>query len=791
MKENTKANHNKMQAHFGVQIVIKFHDYIEFRTEKDIDGFINETAIGDWTALKSEFPGISLNKMITSIGEDKLSSLMKRAAEIDHAYHPVNFKNYYFINCPANINPDDLLKELKKWRSIEKVYVDYPVPDPFVNDSDDPRAVDQDYLDAAPGGIDARYAWGFAGGDGAGVAVIDMERGWTFNHEDLAAHGITLLHGTLLNSSRAHGTSVLGEICAVDNNLGCVGIAPNVASVNTVSYSGSTRPNAIIAAIQNLTFGDVLILEAQVTVPGTTSLLGPCEVLDGDFDAIRLATALGIIVVEAGGNGTNNGSTPPFDLDAYIDPAGIRSLFRDPTNPDFKDSGAIIVSASSSGAPHTRMSWAPHGNRIDCFAWGQNINTLSSDSMGATAMYTTGFNGTSGASPIITGAAIVIQGIFQNNFGFRLSPRQMRAMLSNPLTGTLPAATETTQFGVLPNLRSIIDTVLNLSPDVYIRDYVGDSGEPHAGPVSSSPDIILSKTEILNPQSAFGAGSGTENDNTLGTDAESGQDNFIYVRALNQGGSDAANVNASVYWSPPATLITPDLWTLAGSVMIPNIPAGEILTVSNKITWQSSEVPATGHYCFIGLIGNAQDPAPDPADFTNWDNFTRFIRENNNVTWKNFNVRDNDPDIDPSIPEGFFAMPFLFPGAPDKDRVFDLEIISRLPQGSKLVIEVPSLWQRRLQYHAAGFKYKLRRGYEPVNIKYSGNQLFESIELKAKSRARLRLLIYIPEKYKKEEYQIAARQLWKKQEVGRITWNIVSPEQKKKLENRYSKKIKK
>jgi hypothetical protein len=576
-----------------------------------------------------------------------------------------------------------------------------------------------------------------------------------------------------------------------------VGIAPNVASANVVSFNGSTRPNAIIAAIDNLVFGDVLILEAQNTVPGSvilnpdgtflSSILGPCEVLDADFDAIRLATALGVIVVEAGGNGTNNGSVPPFNLDAYVDPAGNRSLFRDATNATFRDSGAIIVSASTSAAPHTREVWAPHGNRIDCYAWGRNINTLSSNAAGATNLYTTGFNGTSGASPIITGAALVVQGIFQNNFGFRLSPRQMRWMLSNPLTGTLPAVTETTELGVLPNLRLIIDTVLNLSPDVYLRDFVGDAGEPHTGPVSSSPDIILSKTEITNPQAAFGVGSGTENDNTLGTDAEIGQDNFVYVRALNQGGTDAANVTASVYWSPPSTLITPDLWTLVGNVAIPNIPMGEILTVSDKITWPQAAIPGDGHYCFIGLIGNAQDPAPDPADFINWDNFIRFIKDNNNVTWKNFNVHDNDPDVDPSIPKGFFALPFLAPGALDKNRLFDFEIISRLPEGSKIILEIPSLWQRTLQYPIAVIKYKFRKGYFPCNIKYSGKHLLHSIELNAKSKAQLRLMIFIPEKYKKGEYTIAVRQLWEKQEVGRISWKIVSPEKKKALEKKYAK----
>ncbi|MGI8583144.1 MAG: hypothetical protein ACR2KX_13155, partial [Chitinophagaceae bacterium] len=295
------------------------------------------------------------------------------------------------------------------------------------------------------------------------------------------------------------------------------------------------------------------------------------------------------------------------------------------------------------------------------------------------------------------------------------------------------------------------------------------------------------KTEVMNPQTAFGVGSGTENDNTLGTDAEIGQDNFIYVRVLNQGGSNAVNVNATVFWSPPATLITPDLWTLAGSVSIPNVPAGEVLTVSNKITWPSSAIPAAGHYCFIGIIGNAEDPAPDPADFINWNNFTEFIRENNNVTWKNFNVADNDPDVDPSIPKGFFVLPFLATGAPDKKRKFDFEVISGLPEGSKVFLEIPLRWKTEFFRHQADLKYKLRKEYVPIPIKYAGKHLLEGIELDAKSKAKLRLLVFIPEKLRKNEYSIAVRQIWKRQEVGRISWKIVSKERKREIEKRFLK----
>lgn len=162
--------------------------------------------------------------------------------------------------------------------------------------------------------------------------------------------------------------------------------------------------------------------------------------------------------------------------------------------------------------------WAPHGQRIDAYGWGENIiDTTSSDNGGSTTLYRTNFGGTSGASPIVTGAVLAIQGMAQSQLGYRFGPRQMRALLRDPANGTPPDAGETTAISLMPDLRAIIDgNAIGLAPDVYLRDFVGDAGEPHAGPISSSPDIILRKAPVAAPQTAFGAGSGTENSNTLG-----------------------------------------------------------------------------------------------------------------------------------------------------------------------------------------------------------------------------------------------------------------------------------
>src|SRR4030095_15886499 len=99
---------------------------------------------------------------------------------------------------------------------------------------------------------------------------------------------------------------------------------------------------------------------------------------------------------------------------------------------------------------------------------------------------------------------------------------------------------------------------------------------------------------------------------------------------------------------------------------------------SDAIVWPQADIPAAGHYCFVGLIGNAADPAPSPAEFLNWDNFTRFILEN------------NDPDAAaPTGPKGYKALKFLAPGAPDRARYMALEVLAKLPEGAKAALEAP------------------------------------------------------------------------------------------------------
>lgn len=170
---------------------------------------------------------------------------------------------------------------------------------------------------------------------------------------------------------KPHGTGVLGEMFTVDNTIGGVGIVPKGrACFSDQKGRVDGVLDAIFAAINAMEFGEIMLIEVQV---GATKGQGegrwyPVEVYDQYCSALRLATALGITVVEAGGNGGT-------DLDGPLSTNGAvaRSILNR-THPDFRDSGAIVVGGSTSSVPHRRVagrdgSATNYGNRIDVYSW--------------------------------------------------------------------------------------------------------------------------------------------------------------------------------------------------------------------------------------------------------------------------------------------------------------------------------------------------------------------------------------------------------------------------------------
>ncbi|QDE67183.1 peptidase S8 [Myxococcus xanthus] len=311
----------------------------------------------------------------------------------------------------------------------------------------------QGYLNAAPDGIDAKYAWTVRGGQGQNVKVVDIEGGWRTTHEDMP----DLFHmgGTQYTdrSWRDHGTAVLGEIVGASNAYGVTGIA-HQAKAGYESIGAQSTASAITKAATAAGLGGIVLIELHARGPsdGTACSCNTsqCDYIameywQANYDAIKTATANGVIVVEAAGNGS-------ADLDA---PA-YGSVF----NRNTRDSGAIFVGGSTA-TTRLPMCWTNFGNRVDVHGWGERVYSMGygnvfGASHGEDQFYTSSFSGTSSASPIVVGAAASAQGVALAN-GRRLTSTQMRSLLR--ANGT-PQPANTRQIGPLPDLAKVLPKVI-------------------------------------------------------------------------------------------------------------------------------------------------------------------------------------------------------------------------------------------------------------------------------------------------------------------------------------------
>ena len=224
--------------------------------------------------------------------------------------------------------------------------------------------------------------------------------------------------------------------------------------------------------------GGVLLVELQTQRDG----LGPyrpCEFEPAIWDAIRVACSNGITVIEPAGNGGINLATAV---------GGAAPGFHGWPN----DSNALMVGAA---IPRTRVRWlkSAYGPRVDCFGWSGKVVASACDDLAPvqdppapepTPRDNTGyyddFSGTSAASAMIAGAAIVVQQFAKTNLGGQLPPRLLRALLSSPSLGVEAVfGHRPGQVGVMPSLRALRE----LSPN-RLLEALGDAWirTPHMNP---------------------------------------------------------------------------------------------------------------------------------------------------------------------------------------------------------------------------------------------------------------------------------------------------------------------
>jgi hypothetical protein len=424
-------------------------------------------------AVRSFAPSLLFNWSFVSVTIADIDALIIRATTEDSTYEAPKFDHFFDVVCTGGVDAGKLADALAAWSDVvEYAYVVATASDPVVTGTGNPFFANgqEDYLAAAPAGIGAAAAWA-KGADGSGLVFIDIEHGWFLKHQDLP-QSITLLQGANRPPSFAHGAGVLGEIVGVDNTVGIVGAAP-AAVAEVVSYddhvSGPREvqhvADRILNATSALAFGNVMLLEVH---------LGqgfPVETDPLAFEAIRLATKVGVIVVEVAGNGD-------VDLDTFVIDKGphTRAIIhcrgaRPPNSPNPARSWLAVhlgVSASTMERFELRKS-----DRLLCLGGkyrhqrlGFNQAQRNQRLLGRKPANNPERGGSGhlfwrhiGSVAIIGGCCLLVQslrGILTPKSGTgKLGPFAMRSLLSDPNNGTASFLV-TDQLGVMPDLAKII-----------------------------------------------------------------------------------------------------------------------------------------------------------------------------------------------------------------------------------------------------------------------------------------------------------------------------------------------
>ena len=458
------------------RLIVKFDETARVRLRAGRAVSLVGTSLGEFKQTLSSYADHHLKPLI---GRSELDADRLRLRAETRSGRSLPDMNSYFEIYLDEAVPDQLLEKLQALDIVETVYrASLPVPPPV---DIPPPTPDGDawqfYLDPAPVGIDARYAWTRPGGRGEGVLLIDIEYNWRDTHEDLESSLGRQLCFTPHSIEIEHGTAVIGEIAGGDNAYGVTGIASQV-EIGLVTHwpTGMTYnvARAVECASGLMQPGDVLLIEAQTFGPYGEFV--PPEWDAAEYDAISIATAAGIIVVETAGNGNEN-----------LDDAAFGGAF----DRAVRDSGALIVGAgadfyyAAEQPDLSRLDFSTYGSRLDLQGWGDDVATTgygdAFDGDGDPNQYYTDlFSGTSSAAPMVAGAAAILQGVQMACGGDPLSPATVREILVETGTpqvdGPYPG-----KIGPRPDLRAALMRVDVDNDTDGLAECQGDCNDDNAG----------------------------------------------------------------------------------------------------------------------------------------------------------------------------------------------------------------------------------------------------------------------------------------------------------------------
>lgn len=222
------------------------------------------------------------------------------------------------------------------------------------------------------------------------IAVIDT--GIAYNHPDLqgkVAGGVNTIDSNLgFNDDNGHGTHVAGIIGALDNNIGVIGVAPNVElyAVKVLDDSGSGNLSDLIEGLQWCIDNGIHLVNMSLSSQETN---------DTFREVVSEVNRRGVTMVCAAGNGGPEG--------------GI----------DYPSRYPEPISVAATTVDDTIAEFSSRGPEVDIAAPGDDI---------ASTWLRGGYkslSGTSMATPFVTGAAALIMGSLGD-----VSPSRVRSLLN-------------------------------------------------------------------------------------------------------------------------------------------------------------------------------------------------------------------------------------------------------------------------------------------------------------------------------------------------------------------------
>jgi subtilisin family serine protease len=587
--------------------------------------------------------------------------------------------------------------------------------------------------------VKAIHAWDISKGSPL-IAIAIIDSGCNLTHEDLEPQYVQQNRWFDATSTNPNSK----PIDTIGHGTRCAGIA--AASTNSLTPKGvaSLGRNCRIMPIRVWT-GTGFIEQEKIQYSLEAAIKNEAKVISMSFalndplidtlkDGLDRCNTQGIVLIASSGNKSKERASDRNNA--------VSTSLRAPAN----HPAVIAVGASNEHDWRCTLQedWAPwiiytgseYGVQLSVVAPGVYLHTTD-----VNGGYCNDFYGTSASAPLVAGLAGLILA-----YNPTLTPAQVREVIeqSADQVGICreifsdPAGTQRDEektriendynsYAAKPNwnpfmghgrvnaeeaLKYVQKTYSYQPVDVFIRDSLTDDGTvPYLNePLCFSPDIIVRQNTTNNPQIDF-------SDMTIdpGSDPVAlGKPNYIYVRVHNKGISES-KIHVRLYYAPLSTSCTPDQWTYINQYDFFNV-APNASAISNEILWENVPIPGTvDHYCLIASIEGVQDPHPDPRDITSSLEYMDFIRNKNNISYRNLVFEQVLPNTILPIP--FYMFGFNNDEAKSKLRIIkhkgseNVPIELRLPIGllKKSPLHLSNLYEIKGEKSDEYRNFKLRK----------------------------------------------------------------------------------